>query len=234
MMKDTAICKTCWLKDSCADSDYYCDDSFCVKQFKLSKLYDNALISLKQRKRITFLLDKDESDKDNYEYLSMIEKNIGNFVSSGGNLYIHSSITGNGKTSWALRLVQAYMSKVWRDASIEDCRALFINVPRYLLALKDNISQKSNYVAYIKSAVLNADIVIWDEVGTKGLTQFEHENILTLINTRIDYGKANIYTSNLNDEELHQVVGDRLYSRIVLLSDEIELYGSDKRALDGR
>ena len=233
-MKNLEICKTCWLCNECIDSDYYCDDSFCVKNFKLSKLYANALISNKQRKRVTFLLDKDECDDENYSYLSKVEKNINNFVNSGGNLYIHSSITGNGKTSWALRLVQAYFSNIWRDASIDDCRALFINVPRYLLALKDNISQKSDYVQYIKHVVLNADIVIWDEVGTKGLTQFEHENILNLITTRIDCGKANIYTSNLNDEELHQVVGDRLYSRIVLLSDDVELFGSDKRALDGR
>lgn len=234
MMKDFEVCKNCWLKDYCDDSNYYCDNTFCVKQFKLSKMYDNALISQKQRKRVTFLLDKDENDAESFNYLSTIEKNINNFVTKGGNLYIHSSTTGNGKTSWALRLVQSYFNNIWLDASIDDCRALFINVPRYLLALKDNISQKSNYVRYIKDMVLHADIVIWDEVGTKGLTTFEHENILNIINARIDCGKANIYTSNLNDEELHQVVGDRLYSRIVLLSDEVELFGSDKRALDGR
>ena len=233
-MKDLEICKNCWLKDTCNDTGYHCDDSFCVKNFKLSKLYDNALISNKQRQRVTFLLDADESDDSNYKYLSTIEKNIMNFVSTGGNLYIHSSITGNGKTSWALRLVQAYFSNIWLESSIEDSRALFINVPRYLLAIKDNISQKSDYVQYVKEHVLDADIVIWDEVGTKGLTQFEHENILNLISIRIDSGKANIYTSNLNDEELHQVIGDRLYSRIVLLSDDVELVGADKRSLVGR
>lgn len=233
-MKDFEVCKNCWLRNSCENVDFYCDNTFCMKNFKLSKLYDNALISQKQRKKVTFLLDKDESDAESFAYLVTIENNINNFVAQGGNIYIHSAITGNGKTSWALRLVQAYFNNIWLYASIDDCRALFINVPRYLLALKDNISQKSNYVRYIKDMVLKADIVIWDEVGTKGLTTFEHENILNLINARIDYGKANIYTSNLNDEELHQVVGDRLYSRIVLLSDEVELFGSDKRALDGR
>ena len=233
-MKNFDICKKCWLNEECCDNGYHCDNSFCVKQFKLCKLYDNALITMKQRKRVTFLLDADESDCENFDYLATVEKNVTNFVDSGGNLYIHSSITGNGKTSWALRLIQAYFNNIWYGASIDECRALFINVPRYLLAIKDNISQKSDYVAYIKSVVLKADIVIWDEVGTKGLTQFEHENILNLINARIDMGKANIYTSNLNDEELHQVVGDRLYSRIVLLSDEVELLGADKRSLDGR
>ena len=233
-MKIFEVCKNCWLNKECEDTGYYCDNTFCVKHFKLSKLYDNALISMKQRKRVTFCLDADECDDENYQYLATIEKNINNFVASGGNLYIHSSMTGNGKTAWALRLVQAYFNNIWLESSLEDCRALFINVPRYLLAIKDNISQKSEYVQHIKDHVLEADIVIWDEVGTKGLTQFEHENILNIINARIDSGKANIYTSNLNNEELHVVVGDRLYSRIVLLSDDVEFLGADKRALDGR
>ena len=234
MMKNLEVCKNCWLKDDCNDGGYSCTNSFCVKNFKLSKLYDNALISLKQRQRINWFPTDSKEDANNFKYLASVESNIMNFVDQGGNLYIHSPITGNGKTSWALRLVQAYFNNVWLEASIEDCRALFINVPRYLLAIKDNISQKSDYVQYIKDHVLEADIVIWDEVGTKGLTQFEHENILNLISVRIDTGKANIYTSNLNDEELHKFVGDRLYSRIVLLSDEVELFGSDKRSLVGR
>ena len=227
------ICKDCWLSSNCKlkENEDICQDDFCLKRFKLNKLFDNALISNKQRQRVTFVLDSDEKDLENFKYLSTVEKNIENFVSSGGNLYIHSSICGNGKTSWALRLVQAYFSRVWYFASIEECKALFINVPRYLIELKENISQKSDYVQHIKENVLNADIVIWDEVGTKGLTVFEHENILNLINARLDLGKANIYTSNLNDEELHEVIGDRLFSRIVLMSDNVELFGLDKRAL---
>ena len=196
----------------------------------MNYLYDEALISNKQRRRVEFVLDNDGSDADNFEYLSQIEKNILGFVGQGGNLYISSPITGNGKTSWALRLVQAYFNEIWLKCPLE-CKALFINVPRYLLALKDNISEKSEYVQHIKENVLNADIVIWDEVGTKGLTQFEHENILNIINARIDAGKANIYTSNLNDEDLHDAVGDRLYSRIALMSDNVVLEGADKRAL---
>lgn len=223
------ICKNC-VAHNCTDTSM-CSDSFCVKQYKLNKLYDNALLSKKQRVFVELLLDKDEKDLDSFTYLSKIETNIENFVISGGNLYIHSKNTGNGKTSWSLRMIQAYFEKIWLRASTDKCKALFINVPRYLLEIKDNISQKSDYVQYIKKNVLDADLVVWDEVGTKGLTSFEHENILNLINARLDAGKANIYTSNLNEDELHEVVGDRLYSRIVLSSDNVELFGLDKRSL---
>ena len=78
------------------------------------------------------------------------------------------------------QMVKSYFNKIWLKSPLK-CRALFINVPRYLLAIKDNISQKSEYVQHIKENVLDADLVVWDEVGTKGLTQFEHENILNII-----------------------------------------------------
>jgi DNA replication protein DnaC len=106
---------------------------------------------------------------------------------------------------------------------------LFINVPRFLLSLKDSISTHNDYVEHIKKNILNVDLVVWDELGIKNATQFEHEHLLNLINTRIDYNKSNIYTSNLSSDELKERLGDRLHSRIVNLSTDIELFGSDKR-----
>ena len=141
-----------------------------------------------------------------------------------------SSMTGNGKTAWSLRLIQAYLSKIWVTSDLS-CRALFINVPKFFLSLKDNISQRNDYISHIKSNVLNADLVVWDEVALKTLTPFEMENLLSLINNRIDLGKANIYTSNISPNELLNLVGDRLYSRIINKSDVLEFRGADKRNL---
>ncbi len=218
----------CWLKDNCSHIDC---DKFCMRHYKLDYLYNQALISDVQRKHITFKIENGaigEEDLEAFKSLQKIENNILDFVANGDSLYIHSKICGNGKTSWALRLVQTYFNKIWPYCNLE-CKALYINVPRFLLALKDNITTKSDYVEHIKENVLDCDLVVWDEIGTKGLTQFEHENILSLINARIDLGKANIYTSNLTDEELHTAIGDRLYSRIVNLSDTYVFNGADRR-----
>lgn len=219
--------KNCWLKEVCNHKDC---NTFCMRLFKLDFLYDAALISLQQRKHVNLRLDSDKIDEQAFIRLKNMEKDIENFVNNGNNLYLHSKTCGNGKTAWALRLIEAYFNKIWSKSSLK-CRALFINVPRFLLALKDNISNHSDYIAHIKNNVLDCDIVIWDEVGTKGLTQFEHEHILNFINARLDSGKANIYTSNLDDKELHDAVGDRLHSRISNYSINIELYGKDKRGL---
>lgn len=217
----------CWLTDRCSRVDC---DRFCLRRFKLAAMYDDALVSDRQRRHMDLYVDKDGSDLDNFSYLATVEKNIMGFVSQGGSLYISSPNTGNGKTSWALRMIQAYFDRIWYKAD-SSCHALFVHVPRFLLSLKDNISQRNEYAAHVKENAIGADLVVWDEIGTKGLTQFEHENILNYVNARLDAGKANIYTSNLTDGELRAAVGDRLYSRIVLASDCVVLRGKDKRGL---
>lgn len=84
---------------------------------------------------------------------------------------------------------------------------------------------------YINENVLEADLVVWDEVAIKNLSNYDHEHLLSMINVRLDQGKSNIYTSNLSKEDLYEKVGERLYSRIVNLSTVIELRGSDKRGI---
>lgn len=219
--------KDCWLKDECNQKDC---DSFCMRLFKLDYLYKEALISASQRKHVALRIDADGTDEQAFSVLKNIENNIESFISQGKNLYIHSTNTGNGKSSWALRFIQTYFNRVWLKSSLR-CRALFINVPRFLLSLKENISEKSDYVAHIKENILTCDIVVWDDIATKQTSIFESEHLYSMIEARIVDGKSNIFTSNLTAVEMHKALGDRLYSRIVNLSQDIELKGSDKRGI---
>ena len=41
------------------------------------------------------------------------------FVNSGKNIYLYSSSTGNGKTSFAVRLLNDYLSSIWYKANLE-------------------------------------------------------------------------------------------------------------------
>ena len=227
--------KDCWLRDKCykySKSPEYCsEDMFCIRLFKINDLCDKALFTDAQKKYVTLFPDADGTDYDKFIQLKGIQDKILEFVAEGKNLYIHSNTCGNGKTAWAIKLAQAYIERIWFDSDLS-CRVLFINVPKYLLALKDSIGAPSEYVDYVKSCVTTADLVIWDELGIKNCTQFEFENLLSMINSRVDAKKSNIYTSNLNGSELFEKVGDRLYSRIINLSYDVELNGVDKRSLN--
>jgi DNA replication protein DnaC len=98
--------------------------------------------------------------------------------------------------------------------------------------LKSNISKESEYIKHIQENILDCDLVVWDDIATKLGTEFELSHLLSIIDTRINNGKSNMYTSNLYGVELSKALGDRLYSRIVNYSDAIiELKGRDKRGI---
>ena len=224
----------CYLRDRCKkftkDSSCQTNAEFCIKLFKLNYLFDEALLTLNQRKYIQLYIDDDGTDRNEFTQLKQAENDIEAIIANGENFFIHSSTTGNGKTAWAIRLMQRHFYNIWYKTELK-CRGLFINVPRFLLALKSDITTPDPYIAAIKANILDADIVVWDEIGTKSPSTFEHEYLLNYINARIDAGKSNIYTSNLGDQALKEVLGDRLYSRVVNNSHDIEFFGSDKRGL---
>jgi DNA replication protein DnaC len=207
-----------------------CDKEFCEKKYRLDTLFNNSCLTENQRKKIVLRTDADGTDVNEFRQLANIEKQIEGFVVDGFNLYLHSYGCGNGKTSWAIRLISSYFNKIWHKSNF-GCQALFISVPRYLLALKENITGHSEYADFINAHVKDADLVIWDDIAAKTGSEFELNHLFNLINYRLDAGKSNIFTSNLGPKEMPAALGERLASRICNKSIRIELHGSDKRAL---
>ena len=221
--------KDCWLKNNC--KQLHCNDkNGCMILFKLNYLYNEANIPVNLRSNKILYPDSDGTDLNEFKQLKAIQDNIVEWVNDGNNLLIHSKQCGNGKTSWSIKLLQTYFNKIWLKSTLT-CRALFINVPYFLIALKDNITVKSDYIKHIKDNIFDCDLVIWDDIANKSLTPYECDNLLSLIDGRILNNKANIFTSNLTDEELHDALGDRLASRICNYGINIMLNGGDKRGI---
>ena len=221
--------ENCPYKLKCNGVD--CDKDFCMRKYRLDCLYDHSMLTEKQRQPKTLFTDKDGTDLAEFQKLASLEKNMDRFVEAGTTLYLHSYNCGNGKTSWAIRLLMGYFNKIWYKSTF-GCQAMFISVPRYLLALKENISGHNEYAETINKYVLDADLIVWDDIATKVGSEFELNHLLNIINTRMDAGKANIFTSNLGQKELATSLGERLASRICNKSIDIELHGADKRYLD--
>lgn len=219
----------CWVRERCKKA-VNCDGESCIKLFKINELCNLAMLTDDQRRKKKLWLDGNGIDKDAFTFLKSVEDNVEKFVNSGDNLYIYSYITGNGKTAWALRILNSYIERIWYKSDIV-CRGLFVNVPRFLISLKDNIGNYNEYYNQIKDNILDADLVVFDEIGAKVATSFETEHLLSIVNARVDAKKSNIYTSNLGPEELRKAVGDRMYSRIINTSTEIMFRGTDKRSI---
>lgn len=230
---------SCWLKAECKkfnSTTKPCEcrdeDIFCVKLFKLSTLYNEALMSDVQRVKKNISLDADRCDYEAFTKLKIFSdpENIEKNIEDGKSLYIYSSITGNGKTLWAERICQSYINAIWYKADLS-CKVLFISVPRFLICMKDNISQQNEYFIHIRDNIQIADLVVWDDIATKDTTQFEHENLLSMLDNRVVNNKSNIFTSNIAPENLEELVGPRLCSRIIGYSECIQFKGKDKRGV---
>lgn len=171
----------------------------------------------------------DRGDEENYKILKTLYVNMDRFVEDGRNLFICSKNVGNGKTSWAIKLMQSFFKKVWAGNGMRT-RALFVNVPMFLTRLKDFDNPLDEDYLH---CLMNCDLVIWDDIAfSERLTEFEYNKLLTYIDYRVFNGKANIYTSNVvSREEVSKVLGARLASRVYNTSKVLELKSKDFRGI---
>lgn len=220
---------SCIYRTHCNGRD--CGKEYCPKKYRLDNLFRQSMLSEAQSVHKVLKIDADGTDKDEFTKLVQLESNIRQFVQEGCNLYLHSTICGNGKTQWAIRLLRAYFFGIWQKTNYE-CQGLFVSVPRYLQALKDSITTPNEYAEFISRNILKADLVVFDDIGSKLGSEFEINHLMNAINTRMDLGKSNIFTSNLGKREMTAAVGERLASRICNKSLDIEFHGADKRFLD--
>ena len=212
----------CWYREVCTQD---CEWS-CIRYLEMSYLMDNSGIPKAKQKPID--LYPNDIDYDEFVRLSQIKQHIDTFVKDGKNLYITSATTGNGKTSWAIKLLLKYFDKVWAGNGFK-VRGYFVHVPTLLLNLKD-FDNPNTDIHRIKKILLETDVVIWDDIASTEISKYDYSQLLMLIDNRTFENKSNIYTGNINSlDKLRKVLGDKLSSRIWSLSEVIEFKGKDRR-----
>ena len=98
-------------------------------------------------------------DLEAYEKLRTIQLNIKQFVNEGTNLYIWSSQVGNGKTTWATKLLLQYFDSVWETCGYTK-KGIFVNAPSYLANMKASISNPEINIAEIQSSLLKVPLAV--------------------------------------------------------------------------
>lgn len=209
----------CWYKNVCT----YDQCSNCIRYSEMKYLMENS--GIPKKKRMPIQLDGGR-DKLAFHLLADIKDDILTFVSRGESLYIYSEYTGNGKTSWALKLLLKYFDSIWAGNGFR-VRGYFQHVPTLFNTLKD--FSKSHEA--LKNTLETVDLVVWDDIASTKLSDYDIQQLLIIIDNRISEGLANIYTGNITSHEaLTRAVGDRLASRIWNYSTLIEFKGKDRRA----
>lgn len=214
----------CWYEKVCTAEFKQSENcTGCIRYVEMKNLLNNSGIPVKRQYPEELTAG---CDFDAFCILADIKDNILEFVNEGNNIYICSAETGNGKTSWAIKLMLKYFDCIWAGNGLST-RGLFVHVPTLLTQLKDfNNPLPEEY----KKALYAADLIIWDDVASTKLSAYDDSQLLTIIDQRILEQKSNIYTSNqATKENLENSVGMRLASRIWNKSIIVEFKGKDRR-----
>lgn len=213
----------CWYNSVCQET---CSNS-CIRYLEMKFLMDNS--NIPKAKQMPLSLTAPACDLPAYKRLAEIKSDIVDFVECGQNLYIASDKTGNGKTSWSIKLMCKYFDSVWAGNGFRQ-RAVFIHVPTFLLKCKD-FNKKDSAFDEIKSLLPTIDLVVWDDIASTDVSAYDYSQLLMYIDSRLLNSLSNIFTGNYeNKERLEKRLGMKLASRIWSDTTEVIIFkGGDMR-----
>ena len=218
----------CWYTSACGKYGSPECNASCIRYMEMDFLMQNS--GIPRNKQYSVLLTPSKEDVQAFVTLKEIKDDIIAFVENGESVYIYSHNFGNGKTTWAIKLMQKYFDGVWAGNGFR-CRGIFIHVPTFLTKIKEGISRKDEDFETLKSRLMTVDLVIWDDIAATKLGDFDHANLLTYIDQRKLNQLSNIYTGNLHQNELQEALGNRLASRVWNDSTPVKFVGADRRGV---
>lgn len=221
----------CWAESYCKGYPDKCGWD-CVGNIQLSALYAQSNMPRKYQYPIGMM--PCEEDLEAFRFLKDFMLDIEDNVQAGRGLFIYSPNKGNGKTTWACKIMNHHFRKIALRNNLR-CRGVFIPVPEYLQDLRALIDEPSEKLvekmADLAIGIEKSDLVIWDDIGASKHSEWVRDRLFTYINRRESFPKAQIFTSNLSLEELTEEdrLGSRIISRIKGQCEIVELYGVDMR-----
>ena len=218
--------RDCWYKEVCSQAPYDCGHA-CIRYAEMLNLMELSNLPEKRWFPVGLVPGR---DLEAFKRLAEIKNDILNWVQEGNGLYLYSESFGNGKTSWSIKLMLAYFNKVWPGNCFRR-RGIFVSVPEFLDRNKEVISRPDETFLKLREDMIGCDLVIWDDISSTKLTDYGHSMLLNYLDARIGEQKSNIFTGNVDQEQMYSLLGGRLTSRIWNNSEVIHLVDQDKRGI---
>lgn len=115
---------------------------------------------------------------------------------------------GTGKTHLAVGIALRAMGRHGADA-------LFMTVRHVLLAVKDTFRKDSERSEWdVIQDFVRTDLLILDEVGVQGGSDFEKFTLFDILNARYERRRPTIFLSNLPADEVALFLGERVMDRL--------------------
>lgn len=227
--------KNCYIYYQCKQAESEVCRESCWKYIQLNIQYAAAGIPPAYTGEIKLVVDEGKRDLDAFiflrDYMINAYKNI---KTERKGLFLWSERKGNGKTSWAIKILKEYFRQLHRTVeTFEGPKGLFINVPILFDDLRAGIDDPAPKIKRLEKLIETVDILILDDIGTEAPTKWVKEKLYIFITKRELAGLPTIYTSNhdLKTLESEELLGERIVDRIYKQAGDniIQLHGGSKR-----
>jgi DNA replication protein DnaC len=129
--------------------------------------------------------------------------------------------TGAGKTHLATATMRAFIEQG------RDCQ--YITMPELLMRLKKSFDQSQSSCEEDLLAHYSMSILILDDLGVGPITEWVRQIIHLLLDKRDRFLKPTLLVSNLRLEEIADLFGEPIASRIAGMCQIVRLEGEDRR-----
>lgn len=216
---------TCWYEQGCGLRQERCEKT-CHRYLEMKYLIDNC--GMPNADRYIKPLSPEKVDLNAFQRLKELKDSVCDFVNNGDNLYIVSENLGNGKTTWALKILYKYFDLIWCGNGFRP-RGYFLFMPAFIDLISSFTYRTSPEGKSLIKLINNVDLVVWDDITNIQTTTNTLGTLTSYIDYRILNGKSNIFTGNYVEEDLKQIVGPRLYHRIWEGSEIVKFVGRGRR-----
>lgn len=131
--------------------------------------------------------------------------------------------TGLGKTHLSLAIAETITKKGYK--------ALYVSSLDLFRTLQEEYFGKGETNIDTMQTVLDADLVIIDDLGAEFDSQFNVSSLYNIINSRLNLNKPTIINTNLTLSELDKRYNDRVASRLMTLYKCLKFVGKDVRQI---
>jgi DNA replication protein DnaC len=154
------------------------------------------------------------------KYVDDLDKNL----ASGRGLWL-SGGTGTGKTTLAMLI-----SKV----ALRDSHSVAIySLPKLLARIRKTFDSEPGSDSYLSffERLTSVDLLHLDDLGAEKSSDWVLEQLYALVNERYEAQQSMLVTTNLNEQELMEQIGERTVSRLIEMCGEPRaLFGEDNRS----
>ncbi len=145
-----------------------------------------------------------------------------NFSVNSGNILMFGR-TGLGKTHLSLAIANEVLKKGYN--------VLYDSTLNYLNQIEKEHFGRVDDATDTLSQLLEADLLILDDLGSEYSKPFYISTIYNIVNTRINKGLPTIIRTNLSQEEKLKKYEERIISRLFAIYESFEFVGMDIRLI---